>query len=508
MSGLAKHIGGNWLLNLLQLGATLFLSPFVLRQLGVDLNGAWVAIVAWTGILSLLVLGVPMTTVRFVGAELARGDEAALQRVVATCQLILLLLAGGALLVGAALWWHFGAHWLADEAAGVYTQVQQDDARLAFALVVLQAAFAFVLRLPYGILEAHRDFAARNALMAGEVLLRTTLTVVCLVLRPELSTLAGVLLATMLVEGVATRLVVRRRHPRVPLGFAGFDKSLVKPLLAFSVFVLLLNVGALLAFRVDAIVISSQLPPRDAVWFDFGNKFFDPLAGLLVAVGAVVMPYAAHLAAKEEGGELQAMFLRWSKVCTLLSLVVLVYLFVAGPAFLAVWAGPEVAERSSGVLRVLCLGFVAYLPVRGVAMPVLMGSGSPKIPATAMVATGLLNLGLSLWLVRTHGIVGVAAGTAVPNTLFALWVLPEACRRAGTTAAAYARGVLLPQWIAAGAIGVLLWFAVERLRPDSWIEVVGLGIMELLCFAIVWIGVVWRGDAHLDTRGLRAKLFG
>jgi O-antigen/teichoic acid export membrane protein len=506
VTNLARSIGGNWLLNLLQLAAVLVLSPYVLDQLGADLNGAWVAIVSWTGILSLLVLGVPMTAVRFAGAEAARGDEAAFQRVISTVQQVLVGLAGAALVTGTGLWLWFGERWLTSPEAQVLSEVQRSDARLAFALIVVQVSFAFVLRLPYGILEARRDFLARNALMAGEVLLRTGLTLACLAWRPELSTLAGVLVATLACEALVTRAVLRKRHPQVRLGFSGADRSLWRPLLNYSVFVLLLNVGALIAFRVDAIVISTHLPPSEATWFDFGNKFFDPLAGLLIAVGAVVMPYAAHLATQSSSTELQAVFLRWSKVCTLVSLLVLVYLITVGQAFLTVWAGPEVGQRSSEVLQVLCFGFLLYLPVRGVAVPVLMGSGSPKIPAIAMVITGALNLGLSWWLVQTHGIVGVAWGTAIPNTLFAAWVLPEACRRSGTTTAVYVRHVLAPQWLAAGAIGTLLWFTVQHLQPSTWWEVVGLGVMEVLLFAIVWLGLVWRGDAHLDTRTWWSKL--
>jgi O-antigen/teichoic acid export membrane protein len=123
-----------------------------------------------------------------------------------------------------------------------------------------------------------------------------------------------------------------------------------------------------------------------------------------------------------------------------------------------------------------------------------------------MVVTGALNLGLSWWLVQTHGIVGVAWGTAIPNTLFAAWVLPEACRRSGTTTAVYLRQVLAPQWLAAGVIGTLLWFTVQHLQPSTWLEVVGLGILEVLLFASVWLGLVWRGDAHLDTRAWMSKL--
>jgi O-antigen/teichoic acid export membrane protein len=506
VTSIARHVGGNWLLNALQLAAVLVLSPFVYRTLGAEQNGAWVVIVSWTGLLSLLVLGVPMATVRFVGAEVARGDQAALNRVVATCQRTLCLLAAAALVVGLLLWTWFRHGWLGGEAGAAFDEARRADASFAFLLIVLQVAAAFVLRLPYAVLEAHKDFAARNALMAGEVLLRTALTLGCLAWRPSLSTLAAVLAATMLVENLAARAVARARHPGLVFGLAGADLALVKPLLKYSVWALLLNVGALLSFRVAAIVISSHLPPDEATWFDFGNKFFDPLAGLLIAVGAVVMPYATHLATRGDADELREVYLRWSKVCTLASLVVLTFLVFVGPAFLAVWAGPEVAERSSTVLLVLCAGFLPYLPVRGVSVPLLMGAGDPRTPALAMACTGIANVALSLVLVRTHGIEGVAVGTALPTALFAAWVLPGACRRAGVGLGEYLGAVVAPQVAGAAVVALATWGAVRALRPDSWIEVLALGMMVVLLYAALWLAVVWRGDPQLDTRALLARL--
>src|SRR4029078_11250099 len=85
-------------------------------------------------------------------------------------------------------------------------------------------------------------------------------------------------------------------------------------------------------------------------------------------------------------------------------------------------------EPSGRVLRVLMLSFLVYLPVRGVALPVLLGLGRPRAPAIGLLAMGLVNLAISLALVRPLGILGVAIGTAIPNVLFALFVLHLACK--------------------------------------------------------------------------------
>jgi O-antigen/teichoic acid export membrane protein len=454
-----KSVASNWTLNLLQMAALLWLSPFILAQLEPGPYGLWVAIVSYTGILSLLILGVPMASVRAIAEAVARKDEAAERRAISTCLGICLLLGLCALLCAGLLYFAFDARVLGGEAGAGLARGTLEGARLAFVIVGLQVACGFVMRLPYGILEAHGEFGLRNLVMTGELVLRIALTVLLLRWRPELPMLALVQVGCMLFEFALALLVIRARHPGLAFSLGSFDRAAVRPILSFSVFALLLNVGSLLAFRLDGLVITAWLPAEAATDFDVGNKFFDPLMQFLIGIGAVIMPAATRLKTSGDTGELRAVFLRWSKFSLALVLLVGIYLLVLGPAFLGWWMGEEYSARSGGVLRVLCASFLFYLPVRGVALPVLLGLGKPRAPAFALLAMGLLNLGLSLALVHEHGILGVALGTAIPNVLFALYVLRLACRELSIPLGEFATRVLLrPVAAALLPFGLLLFY--------------------------------------------------
>jgi hypothetical protein len=66
--------------------------------------------------------------------------------------------------------------------------------------------------------------------------------------------------------------------------------------------------------------------------------------------------------------------------------------------------------------------------------------------------------------------------------------------------------VVAPQVAGAAVVALATWGAVRALRPDSWIEVLALGMMVVLLYAALWLAVVWRGDPQLDTRALLARL--
>ena len=62
--------------------AVYFLTPFTIHKLGDDGYGTWNLINAITGYLGLLVLGVPMASVRYFAQHVAKGDDQALNKAI------------------------------------------------------------------------------------------------------------------------------------------------------------------------------------------------------------------------------------------------------------------------------------------------------------------------------------------------------------------------------------------------------------------------------------------
>lgn len=496
-----KNVGANWALNALQILVLLKLAPFVVDTLGRDQNGVWVTIVSMTGVLGLLILGVPLASVRFVAEHVARKDLSRANAAISTCLGICLGLAIGALLVGAVLYAFFETTYLRGPQGDALGPVEVQEARIAFGIVAAQVALGFVLRLPYGIFDAHHDFVVRNLIMAGELLLRLGLTIGLLSWSASLPVLAAVQVACMLFEFAVCWLVIRRRYPGIRFGLSSFDRTLVRTIFGFSAFAMLLNVGNLLAFRLDAVVIGARLDPDQVTFFDMGNKFFDPMTGLLIAVGAVVMPMTTRLQATGARDELARLFLKWSKISLSIVLLIGIYLLVLGPEFIGWWVGPDFVRPSGRVLQVLMLSFLVYLPVRGVALPVLLGLGQPALPAVALLAMGVLNLGLSLALVGSHGILGVAFGTAIPNVLFAAALLVLACRKLGVSMSSYL-GYVAVRAGAGTLVPLALLLAVKHgLHPAGLGSLFLSGLASVVVFAVVWIFFVYRRDPYLDLRG-------
>ncbi|PYO89613.1 MAG: hypothetical protein DMD58_08965 [Gemmatimonadetes bacterium] len=401
-----KNVGSNWVVTVVTVFAVYMLTPFTLHKLGVDGYGTWLLITSINAYLGLLVLGVPMASVRYFAQHVATGDTRSLNEAISSCTGLYLLLGLVALVVGVGLYAFFTLY-------GIPTALH-GDARSAFGVMVLFVAVGFVALLPEGVLAAHCDFVPRNVVRLATVLLRPFDFTLCW-------------------------LVIRRRYPEIRMRLAGFDWVLVRKIFSFSLYVLVLNAGARLSFETDSMVIGGFMGVGWIPHFTVANSVIIYLMEFVVAIAAVVMPTATRLQTQGKIPELREIFLKWSKIAFSITMIAGLFLVVLGPRFIAWWVGPQF-ERSAGqVLQILMISYLVFLPVRGVALPILMGLGKPRLPTIGFLIAGVVNLVLSILLVRPLGLVGVALGTAIPNVLFAALVLVQACRELDAPVAEYLR---------------------------------------------------------------------
>src|SRR5467141_1936339 len=102
-----KSVSSNWGITLVSIVAAYLLTPFTLHKLGDAGYGTWHLINAITGYLALLVLGVPMASVRYFAQHVADGDVRKLNEAIGSCTALYLILGGIALLAGVGLYAFF-----------------------------------------------------------------------------------------------------------------------------------------------------------------------------------------------------------------------------------------------------------------------------------------------------------------------------------------------------------------------------------------------------------------
>lgn len=481
------------MLTLVTIAATYVLTPFVIDTLGQEGYGTWTLITSLTGFISLLSLGVPMACVRYLAQHVAERDTRKMNEAIASCAGLYLMIGAAAVVVGGPLAMVFVR--LYDMPPGFEAQ-----APLAFALMVLWVSAGFIGFLPEGIMFAHHDFVARNLVRVGGVLLRLCLTIGLLQLEASLIVLAAIQIVCFAFDFTLSWLIIRRRYPAVRIGLADFDRRMVRRILSFSLYVLLMNAGARLIFETDALVIGAFMGVAVIPFYAVANSLVVYLMEFIVAIAAVVSPMATKLKTEGDLAQLREIFLKWSKIALSLTMMAGLFLIVLGPRFIGWWIGPSFEGPAGGVLQILTISSLIFLPVRGVALPILIGIGQPKAPTVAFATAGIVNLVLSILLIGPYGLVGVALGTAIPNVLFALFVLGLTCRELEIRLVSYVRYVA-PRAVlgALPVLALLLWFKFG-VRVESFTGLAAAGSAMVLLFGITWVFFVYRDDPYVNLR--------
>jgi O-antigen/teichoic acid export membrane protein len=493
-----KNIGSNWSLIAITVAASYVTTPFIIRVLGAEGYGTWTLITAMTGHMALLALGVPMACVRYLAQHVAEGDEHKINETIGTCAGLYLMLGAAAVAVGAALGMTFLVY-------DIPVDIRR-EASLAFVTMVIYVALSFIGFLPEGILFAHHDFVRRNLIRIIGVLVRAALTIGLLAMQPSLLLLAAIQLTGLLLDFTASCLLIRHRYPRLRISLSDFNRTALRRIVSFSLYVLLLGAGTRLSFETDALVIGALLGVAVIPAYTVANSLIVYLIDFVVGIAAVVSPMATMLVSSGRSAELKELFLKWSKAALSLTIAAGAFLMVLGPRFIGWWIGPEYEASSGPVLQILMASSFVFLPARGVAWPILTGLGEVRLPAFAFLAAGLLNVGLSLLLARPYGLVGVAVGTAVPNMLFALALIALACRVLNLTLVEYARYVIPRAALGAlPVVALLVWFKVGW-QVHGFAGLAAAGSTMVLVFGAIWIFFVYRDDPYVDMKAPLGRL--
>jgi O-antigen/teichoic acid export membrane protein len=310
--------------------------------------------------------------------------------------------------------------------------------------------------------------------------------------------LAVSLSLSVTLETLVGAFIIRARYPQIRPRFADINWRTTRGIIGFSLYVLVLAVGAQLTFQTDAIVIGKFLTVASIPFFTTASILPVYLMQLVIGIAAVVMPTATRLHSRNDFDALGTMFLKWSKVSLSITLLAGLYLLVLGPEFLGWWLGREFIGPGGLVLRILMIGSLIFLPARGVALPILMGAGHPRLPAVGFAITGIANLALSVLLVRPYGIAGVAIATAVPNMLFAVYLVYSAGLHVRVGMRQYLAYVVRKPVLGSLPVLGVLYATRHALPLDNFIGLFAAGFAMASVFVATWVFYVYRDDPLVD----------
>lgn len=426
---LIRNISSQWISLGAQLLISVLMTPFMVRRLGDDGYGIIALISGLVGYSGILYFGLGAAVVKFVAEHHARQDDDELN---ATCSTIFGVYLGfGALCFALALVLLYPLPYLFQIPAH-----HANDARIMLLMMGVGLLVQFPGSVYGGVLMGLERFDVMNKYNFVLLILRSAAVFTVLLREDRSVVLVGaVTMASLIAEQVFAYVYAKRTLPGLRLSLSRFERARLPRLFTFSAQSFLFTLSEKLINYTDEFVISQAHGPAAVTRYVIPLRLVDYARDALDKATLVLMPGVSATAARGDLVGLQSVWRFGNKaVMCLVAPVALVFLMWGGHV-LTLWLGNEsYGRRGMPILFWLALAFIAQVAGRGIARPIFEGLGELSTPARITVAEGVVNLLLSVVLVRLWGVEGVAFATFLPAAVTGLVIMPWfVCKRLQTS---------------------------------------------------------------------------
>lgn len=487
--------GLNSIANLARFGVSIvvvfLLTPYIIRQVGNEDFGLWNLTLSTLGFLSLLDLGFGTSIVKYVAECRGSGDRERRNRMLSTLWVVYLLLGVLSLVVV----------WIFSFAYADFFRIAAGQREKATLLLWIMAVRTAVLGLPLGLF--------RGILFGEQRIWQINLVQACATLGYGLTAwavlrggygivaLAWINLAAMILEHVAYVLLAYSGSDDLEIRTSLADATHLNEAARFSAATFIVSVSSLILLRTDPIIISFFLPLSAVAVYAVALKIVENAHLLTKQFINVLSPLIAEFKGQGDEEKIRFVLLNCARFALVPSLVVAIPLGLYASDILSLWIGAEFAAGALSLVLLLT-AMTAAVP-QMVASNVLTMTGHQRVTARAAVWSAIINVILSVALVRPFGIAGVAAGTLGATLAVDVgWIPKYAAGTCGIGWISYWRRIIGPLALPVTLdIGVTL--LLRHLYPPASLFVVCIeSVPGILLFGVsFWVAGVEESEKQL-----------
>jgi O-antigen/teichoic acid export membrane protein len=457
----------------------LFLLPFNVAHLGKSAYGLWALTASITFYFSVLDLGYGGALVKFVAQYRAWRDRQALNEILSTMFVLFTAIGLATFVVTLGIAWQFGRLFKVDSsqvAAG------RDLLLLTGAFIAIRFAVSIYGAVVYGF----QRFYLNSGVAIATSLVVAVVNVLVLRSGSGLVPLVAATTAVRVLALAGFTWTAYHVYPGLQVRPGLFRRARLREVTGFSVYILVLDWSAKLNYSADALVIGATIGTAPVAIWTVAQRLAEVSQKLTNQLNDALFPIVVDSDAVQRQERLRMILVQGTRLSLALATPVCVGLSLVADAVIHAWVGP--AFGASIVITRILLAVVLMRVATASATMILKGAGHHRLLAFANATTAVLNVLLSVALVRSMGLVGVALGTLIPVASSAAFVLfPLACRRIGLPVAQALRRAMWPAfWPALGLCAALWagnWFAPRSLHALALDLVVAAVVYEALFLA-------------------------
>ncbi len=475
----------------------LVLMPFIVSTLGDKQYGFWVLIGTFIGYYGLLDFGIMQAVQRFVSRAVGADDTQDANTVVNTSLALYIIIGVFVLLISG----------IVVLLAPVFIKDKNNlhIFRLIIPLLSLSLAIGFPMRVFKGMLIAHLRFDLNAIAEIISNILRIALVLVLLKRGEGILILALVTFLTQVVMHVLTIIFAKVTIKEMRLSFKLVKKSKIKDIFNYSWITVVIAIATMVRFRVSAFIIAASLGLKEVTIYSISLRLIEYYNEAMRSSMGIFLPVFSQYEGKDDYDSLRKQYVFISKIAGYLGLLIGCTLVLFGSEFIRRWMGEAYGQSYSLMIILVVANVFASMQIISAGM--LYGISKHKFYIPANVAEALVNVVLSVVLVRYYGLYGIALGVSIPLFIVKLFVEPiYVCKVIKLNIKEYYIKTVFPVIIfAVGFIFGFRYLFSNFIEPD-YVSLVVMASVEVILFSIMvyFLGFT-RAERNYIWKSIRHK---
>ncbi|MBO4653242.1 MAG: oligosaccharide flippase family protein [Lachnospiraceae bacterium] len=495
---LALNLTANFISFIVTFGINFFLSPYIVKQVGVDAYGFVGLANNFVSYASLIAIALNALAGRTITVKIYENDYEGANKFF-TSVLIANAVISGVMLLGFSLVWFFLGN-LINIPSGIFWDVKILFAALFFECVIYTSGSVFSVST-YATNKLYLNSLRSIEASIGRAVI---LVILFVFFSPNICYL-GITAALMAVYCLIYNVYYTRKLlPFIKVHKSSFDIGAVKELVASGIWSLIIRLGQILSDGLDLLISNLLINPIAMGVLSLAKTIPTLISSIMGSIAGVFSPGFTILYAQKKYDELLIDVKRAMKVMGIFVNIPMIILIVCGKEFFTLWQ----PTQDAGQLHVLSILTCCCLVISGginCLYELFIVVKRIKENAIAVVLGGLVSVLITFLLLKTTslGIYAIAATSSFVSILRNLaFTAPFGAKCLGQKWYAFYPEVFRPvvfdaMSVAFGCVVLLL------IKPVNWpMLIIKAGIITVFSFAVGFFIILNKTDRQL----IRAKI--
>ena len=395
----------SYILMILNMLYGLWITPFLINNLGTDEYGLYKLVGSLSSSLLVLNLGIGDTVQRYVATYLAEDERKKIPNLMAMCIIITIVLNFIIFVVGAVIIFvfpHVYGHTL--------TIDQLSKARVLLAILIVNIMVTVIENLFSGLLIGFNDYIFTNSIKVLTVLIRAVLVYFAISKKADSIGLATITLVLSCAVLIAEFLYGKQKL-NVIIRYSFWDKNLFKEAGKYTALMFLTALASQAVTNIDTIVIGAVLGTAVVTMYSVGQYFFNLFQQLSCGVSGVMLPTVTMALHEDDGMQrVEQVVIGAGRVQFALLGAALAGIICVGKEFILLWLG-EGYEDVYILIMILVIPTMFEL-CTNVCLSILRAQNKIAFRTYVVFTSAVINSILTVVLVNVWSYMGAAIATA------------------------------------------------------------------------------------------------